>query len=418
MNLLKTSLLNGVAVGVKVTSALIINKILAVYVGPAGYAVVGQFQNAVSIIVNLAGGVVATGVTKTTAQHFEDEAKQHNIWKTAIGLSLIASIFAAVPMIAMSERMAQWLLHRSDMASVVVWMALSLPAIAVNNLLLAIINGKKEIGTYVTANIIGSILSLMIIGLLTHIFNLLGTLVALVISPALTLMATIGLISNRKWARRANFLGRLSIKELHELSLFALMGITSALASPISHIIIRDHITENLGLTEAGYWQASWKISEIYLMLVTTTLSVYYLPRIAEIKSAIELKAEIFKVYRLLLPIIAIISIAIYSLRDFIISMLFTNSFSAMTVLFPWQLSGDVIKIASWVLSFILLGRALARQFIITEIFFSISFVLLCFLLIKIYGLIGIGMAYAINYFIYLVCMAYLVSNEIRRMET
>jgi PST family polysaccharide transporter len=64
MNLVKTSLLNGIAVAIKVASALVLNKILAVYVGPAGYAVIGQFQNAVSIVVNLAGGAVATGVTK------------------------------------------------------------------------------------------------------------------------------------------------------------------------------------------------------------------------------------------------------------------------------------------------------------------------------------------------------------------
>ena len=79
MTLVKTSLLNGVAVAVKVASALVLNKVLAVYVGPAGYAIIGQFQNAVSIIVNFSGGILATGVTKLTAQHYDDEDKQHAI---------------------------------------------------------------------------------------------------------------------------------------------------------------------------------------------------------------------------------------------------------------------------------------------------------------------------------------------------
>lgn len=37
MSLVKTILLNGIAVVVKVASALALNKILAVYVGPAGW---------------------------------------------------------------------------------------------------------------------------------------------------------------------------------------------------------------------------------------------------------------------------------------------------------------------------------------------------------------------------------------------
>ena len=130
MSLIKTSLLNGIAVVVKVASALVLNKILAIYVGPAGYAVIGQFQNAVSMVVNLAGGVVATGVTKATAQHFDNEAKQHAVWRTAIRFSLVASIIVAIPLLLLGDSLAQWLLHRADMSSVFVWLALTLPAMA------------------------------------------------------------------------------------------------------------------------------------------------------------------------------------------------------------------------------------------------------------------------------------------------
>ena len=47
MTLVKTSLLNSIAVAVRVASAMVLNKILSVYVGPMGYAIIGQFQNAV-----------------------------------------------------------------------------------------------------------------------------------------------------------------------------------------------------------------------------------------------------------------------------------------------------------------------------------------------------------------------------------
>ena len=417
MSLVKTSLLNGIAVVVKVASALVLNKILAVFVGPAGYAVIGQFQNAVSIIVSLAGGVVATGVTKVTAQHFDDEAKQHAVWQTAIRFSLVASVMAAIPLLLMGDSLAQWLLHRADMSSVFVWLALTLPAMAANNLLLAIVNGKKEVGIYVAANIIGSLISMLLVGLLAFNFGLYGTLVAFTINPAIVLLATAAIVARRDWFKAKFLWGQMNRPALRELSGFALMGLTSALTVPISYMLIRDHLATSLGLSAAGYWQASWKISEIYLMLVTTTLSVYYLPRLAEIRTAPELKAEIIKVYRFVMPVVAMGAATIYLLRDFIIETLFTPDFLPMRELFPWQLAGDVIKIGSWILAYIMLGRAMVKLFVITEISFSISFVLLSWLLVDIFGLVGVALAYAINYFLYWASMGFLVNNEMRQMK-
>jgi PST family polysaccharide transporter len=417
MSLVKTSLLNGIAVVVKVASALVLNKIFAVYVGPAGYAVIGQFQNAVSIIVSLAGGVVATGVTKVTAQHFDDEAKQHAVWQTAIRFSFGASIIAAIPLLLIGDRLAQWLLHRADISSVFIWLALTLPAMAANNLLLAIVNGKKEAGIYVTVNIIGSLISMLITGLLAFNLGLYGALVAFAINPAIVLLATAAIVARREWFKPKFLWGQMNRPALRELSGFGLMALTSALTVPVTFMLIRDHLATSLGLTAAGYWQASWKISEIYLMLVTTTLSVYYLPRLAEIRTALELKNEIIKVYRFVMPIVTVGAATIYLLRDFIIHTLFTPDFLPMRELFPWQLAGDVIKIGSWILGYILVGRAMVKFFVMAEIAFSITFIFMCWLFVGIFGLIGVTMAYAINYCLHLACMAFLVLQELRKME-
>lgn len=71
MALIKTSLLNAIAVVIKMITMLGINKILAVYVGPAGYAALGQFQNAVQMIATFGSGAINTGVTKYTAEHLQ-----------------------------------------------------------------------------------------------------------------------------------------------------------------------------------------------------------------------------------------------------------------------------------------------------------------------------------------------------------
>ena len=411
MSLAKTSLLNGIAVAVKIGSAVLLNKILAVYVGPSGYAAIGQFQNVLAIVANLAGGIIAPGVTKGTAENFNDLTRQHWVWQTAIRLTVIATAIISLVLVLGGDWLSGHLLQQQNIGNGFIWAAITLPGIAANNILLAIINGKKEVGIYVASNIIGSIISLIVIGLLTSLWGLQGALIALAISPAVLLSGTATIVARRPWFRLSFLFGKIQKTVLKELAGFGLMGITSALAAPITYIFVRDFLSSSLSLSAAGFWQASWKISEIYLMLVTTTLSIYYLPRLAEITSAKELKFEILKVYKFVFPLVVFGACTMYFLRDFIIDSLFTQAFRPMRDLFMWQLLGDVIKIGSWILSYVMLGRAAVRSFVITECIFAFSFYFLTRIFVSQYGLIGVSMAYAANYCVYWFVMFFLVRN-------
>ncbi|MDR7051728.1 PST family polysaccharide transporter [Duganella sp. 3397] len=417
MSLIKSTLLNGIAVAVKVGAAMILNKVLAVYVGPSGYAVIGQFQNALAVALSLGGGVMGPGITRGTAQHFDNRAQQHAIWRTAFKLTMSATLVASIMFIIAHQWLSGKLLERADMGTVFIGLGLAMPAIAINNLILAIINGKKDVVTYVSANVIGSICSLVVVGTLTYTWGLYGALLAIAISPAASLLATCALVSRRDWFKVRFLRGKVDRPAARELSGFGLMGLTSALMAPLTYMFIRNYLSETLGLNAAGYWQASWKISEIYLMMVTLTLSMYYLPRLAEIKARIELRKEVIKVYSVILPMVIIGAVIMYILRDFITEKLFSRDFEPMRDLFLWQLTGDVMKIGSWILAYVMQGRAMVRTFIVTEIIFSLSFYALTVVFVSIYGLQGVAIAYACNYLLYWISMAVLVKNEMEKMD-
>jgi PST family polysaccharide transporter len=173
-------------------------------------------------------------------------------------------------------------------------------------------------------------------------------------------------------------------------------------------LIIREYIGENLGWDSAGYWQGIWYISTMYLMLVTTTLGVYYLPRLSEIRDNKELRKEIFTGYKIIMPIVIIASLIIFLLKEYVILIAFSKNFMPMIDLFAWQLIGDVIKIASWLLAYLMLAKAMTKVFIYTEILFSALFVLLSILFVNNFGLIGITYAFSLNYFLYLVVMIFI----------
>jgi polysaccharide transporter, PST family len=413
MTLVKTSLLNAIAVIIKMVTLLGINKILAVYVGPAGYAVLGQFQNAVQMITTFASGAINTGVTKFTAEYHEDEPKQRLVWRTAGTIAFIGSVITSIIIALFNRPLAAWFLKNAEFGGVFLWFAATLVLFTFNTLLLAIFNGKKEIGRYVIANIAGSLFALVVTAFMAVRFGLYGALIALAVYQSLSFFVTLLLCYKASWFKINYLWGGIDRQVAINLSKYTAMALTSAVCLPISHILVRNHLGETLGWQAAGYWEAMWRLSAAYLMLVTTTLSVYYLPKLSELKDSNAIKLEILQGYKIILPVAAASGLAMYFLRDLIISLLFTDEFYPMRKLFAWQIIGDTLKIGSWILAYLMLGKAMIKLFIISEIFFATSFVILTWIFTDFMGLEGVVVAHAVNYFVYWSAMTWFISTSL-----
>lgn len=409
MTLIKTSLLNAIAVVIKMLTMLGINKILAVYVGPNGYAALGQFQNAVQMITTFGSGAINTGVTKYTAEYFEDEAEQRKVWRTAGTIALIGSIVAGALVALFNQALASWFLKDSQYGSVFIWFGLTLVFFVFNTLLLAILNGKKEVSRYVIINITGSVFSLAVSVVMIVQWGLYGALLTLALNQSLVFCVTLTLCYRTTWFKLKYLVGGVDKQAAINLGKYTAMALTSAATVPVSHILVRNHLSETLGWEAAGYWEAMWRLSAAYLMFVTTTLGVYYLPRLSELKDPEFIKKEIIQGYKIILPVAAGCGVVIYFLRDLIINLLFTKEFLPMRDLFAWQMLGDTLKIGSWILTYLMLGQALVKIFIITEILFGFGFFAWTYFFSNYFGLQAVVIAHAVNYFAYWMLMSILI---------
>ena len=199
------------------------------------------------------------------------------------------------------------------------------------------------------------------------------------------------------------FHSKFSPKIAKKLFSYSAMAIVSVILVPGSQIFIRNYITATQGADYAGYWQGMWYISTMYLMVITTALSTYYLPRLSEIHKFTEIKKEIINGYKILIPIVIGIGFLIYSLRGLIVNLLFSQQFTPMEQLFKWQVIGDIFKIASWLLAYLMVAKSMTFIYIISEITFTCTLIILSTIMIDSYGIIGATYAYAINYQLYLI---------------
>ena len=398
MGLLRVSALNAVAVATRMATALILNKVLAVFVGPAGYAVIGQFQNIVALAGAFATGATGQGVVRYTTEYAGDDARQQRLWRTAGTVTCAGSAIVGVGLVLFSGAVAEVALLDRAYRPVIVLLAVGLVFLALNGVLLAIINGRQHTGLFVRASIAGSLVTLVFTVALTLWQGLLGALIALAVNQSLALAATVALARRERWLSVRNLFGRVDPAVLRLLGRYVAMAAVAAVATPVAQIVIRRHLADELGLVSAGLWEAMTRVSAMYLLFFTSTLSIYYLPRIAELRDNSALRAEVARVFAIVTAAVAAMSLAIYAMRHIVVRLLFDAEFLPMIELFAPQLIGDTLKLSSWTFAYVMVGRAMTTAFILSEVGFTALTVALTWALVPHLGIVGASSAYALTY--------------------
>lgn len=404
-DIVKVFSLTTIATLVRMLTGLVSIKIVAVIVGPAGIALLGQLNNFTSIVMSGASGGINNGVTKYIAEYKDSEDKVSNLLSTALQITFVCSLSAGVLTAFFNEYLSKQVMNSPEYGYIFIIFGVTLFLYALNMLFTSIINGFKEYRRYVNVNIAGSIFGLFFTLGLIFLLHLKGALISAVTSQSILFFITIYISRKSLWLKKSFFIQKFSTDIAKKYFRYTLMTLVTAIAMPLSQFFLRTFVISKYSLHEAGWWESMNRMSAMYLMVITSSFGVYYLPRLSELKNNEEIRREIIKSYKLILPILLITLTTIYLFRDLIIKLLFTHDFLPMSNLFKWQLIGDFFKIASWLIAFLMIAKSMIKIYIITEIIFAFSMISMGVSLIKIYGISGLTIAYAINYFVYFICM-------------
>jgi polysaccharide transporter, PST family len=403
MSLARTGGYTAAATVARLIVAFVVAKLVASFAGPAGMGRLGQFLSLMSVLAVLAGGGIGAGIVKYVAEYRDDPARLARLLATALGYVACASILVGVLGLAFSRPLAGWLLGDPAYASLVCVLALAQLGIALVNYVLAVVNGFMDVRRLALIQVTGSTISVVAAVGLAQWLHLYGVLLALVLGQLLWLAVAWPAFRRSPYFRQALPRMRFDREMTGRLASFSLMTITSALAAPLVNILVRQHLVERFGWTGAGYWQAVSRVSDAYLLFLTAAINVYYLPKLAATHGRAAILRELRIGYRLLIPAVALLAVAIYLLRDEITRILFSADFVHAGALYAPQLLGDVLKIASFVLSYLMLAKAMTRLFVVSECVFALLYLLLVYLGTAYFGLVGAMYAFALNYAIYLV---------------
>ncbi|EJG3542109.1 O5 family O-antigen flippase, partial [Escherichia coli] len=141
MNLIKVSFYNGISVIIKMLTMLGLNKVLAIYVGPSGYAIIGQYQSFVQTLATFSAGSISNGITKYTAQNVNVEKELIGVWKTAGTVSIVSSLFVSIMILIFFKDINSVFFSNKIDNDLSYWLAASFVFMMLNSYLMAILNG-------------------------------------------------------------------------------------------------------------------------------------------------------------------------------------------------------------------------------------------------------------------------------------
>lgn len=392
---------------VRMLTGLISVKVVAIIIGPSGIALLGQLNSFASIVMTGACGGINSGVTKYVAEYKDSSEMTRKLLSTAFKITLICSFIMGILMLVFHTYLSNLIMNSSDYGYVFVIFGCTLFLYALNMLLASILNGFKEFKRFVSVNIAGSILGLIFTLCFVFTLGLKGAMISAVTFQSVMFFISLYMVRKLPWVAKSYFSDKFDKAVARKYFRYTLMTFISAATAPVSQLVLRGYVISQISPVEAGWWEAMNRISAMYLMVITSSFGVYYLPRLSELTDPEELRKEMYKAYKIIMPVLVIGLSLVYFLRIIIIKILFTDSFIPMGDLFIWQLLGDLFKIASWLLAYLMLAKSMTKAYITTEILFTSLFVVLGFLFMSFHGVIGITQAYAVNYFLYFVSLVF-----------
>jgi PST family polysaccharide transporter len=380
-------------------------KIVSTIIGPAGIALLGQLNNFSSIAFNLSSGGINSGITKYVSEYKDDNNKVSIYISTALRIIVVCSLVVGLLMIILHSYISNLIMLSNEYGYVFIVFGLTILLYSLNSLLTSILNGYKEFQLFVKLSIASTLFGLVFSVSLVLCWELKGALIGAVTFQSVMLFVTLWMLRKLPWLNWSWFKEKYNWNISKEYLHYSVMTLTSIAVVPVSQMILRGYIMKEISPVEAGWWEAMNRLSGVYLSVITTSFSVYYLPRLSELHDRLSLHREIIKSYKVVASLLLVGLTAVYFLRSFVIRLLFSPDFAPMENLFLWQQLGDFFKISSWLLSILMVAKARTTLYVVTEIFGSLFFVLIGFLFMRYNGVVGLTQAYFVNYVIYLLVM-------------
>lgn len=414
--ILKNSSIIGGASVANIAIGLIRTKFLAILLGPFGVG----FASLYSGFLNMAGTVATMGLgtvgTRQIAEAFGNQdphalvvVRRAMFWGTTL-LSLTAMLVIWL----MREFLAIHVLGSASLSYAIGWLSLGVGFLVAAASQSALLQGTYRVADLARVTVYGSILNAALGILLLWRWRINGLIGYVLVGPIATFV--LGHFYVARLPKIKDDVTHLSeiTREWRALIRMGLAYVGAGLATTFTQLWIRVFVGHALGNAPLGQYQAAWTVSMYYVSFVLTAMATDYYPRLTSVmrnhETARRLVNEQTEVALLLsTPMF----VAMMAAAPWAMHLLYSSLFVTSIVILRWQILGDVLKVASWPLGFVILAAGDGKTFFWSECVTNLLTAALIASLLPSAGLRITGIAYLLSYGAYLPLVYWLARRRI-----
>lgn len=403
--ILRSSSIIGGASFINIFISLLRTKAAAVLLGPAGVGLIGLFQNLINTASAMSSLGFGTVGTRQIAEAVGREdvaavaaARRALFWGTLILALLGASLFWLL-----RGALARHILGDAGRTGDVGWLALGVVLSVAAGSQSALFNGLRRIGDIARVSVSSAALSTLLgIGAL-WLWGAQGLLVFVLATPfASFLMGHLYVARLPKLSAPRTPLPHLMLQWRALVKLGAAFMVAGVVLT-LGQLAVRTMVQRELGTAALGQFQAAWAISMTYIGFVLAAMGTDYYPRLtAVIRDHAAVNRMVNEQTEVALLLAGPVFLAMLALAPWVIELLYSTRFHDAADILRWQILGDVLKVASWPLGFILLASGDGRTFMFSDSSAIAIFCVSVWLGLPYVGLQATGVGFLMMYVAYL----------------
>ena len=408
-----TSLFGGVQV-FNIIIAIVRSKIVAVLLGPAGMGIMGLLTSTTGLVQSLTNFGLGTSAVRdiSAANESNDFNRISKITTVFRRLVWITGLLGTISTFLLAPWLSELTFGNKEYNIAFMWLSASLLLNQLASGQNVILQGTRQLKYLAKANLLGSLIGLLISAPLYYIKGIDGIVPAIIIT-SITSFLVAWYFSNKVQITNTKVTKQETIFEgKGMLKMGFMLSLSSLITIGVSYIV-RIYISNNGGVEDVGLYNAGFAIIGTYVGLIFAAMGTDYYPRLSGIAhdnqkatNLINQQAEI--AILILGPILVVFLIFI----NWVLILLYSVEFVPVNGLIQWAALGMYFKAASWCIGFLFLAKGVSKLFFWNELITNAYLLLFNVLGYKYFGLTGLGISFLISYILYLIQVYFIVKYK------
>lgn len=391
---------------------LVRGKLVALFLGPEGMGISSLYFSSSNTIQQITSLGLNLSIVREISQIVESHEDNRLSFVLVVVRKLLycSAILGAFFTIIFAHQLSLWTFGNSQYSWQYVILSIVVFFTTLSNGELSILQGRKNLKKIAYATIISSIVGLFVGVPLYYYWGYDGILPAMIVL-SLSIFIFYRYNTTKICTSKVSVGWKESVPLVKRMISLGVIMMLSNLLGTLATYILNSFISNFGSIRDVGLFQAASSITNQYVGLVFTAMSLDFFPRLSAIcADNEEVKTLVNKQSEIVLFIIAPLVLLLIVTSPIIIRILLTHDFLSLIPVIRWLSLGIYFKAIAFPMSYISFSKGDRRTFFWLEGAANIYVLLINIFFYNYWGIVGLGVSYCLLSIIQ--CIIYVIVTK------